>query len=73
MISMLKLGRTCVETARCKMTQGSGHSDRLTPVQSANLCQDLNVPIGRAVGTGLRGTELVDLIEWQMRMERDAQ
>lgn len=39
--------------------------------QVAKLCHDLNAPHGGPVDDVLLGTELVDLIEWQMRMERE--
>jgi hypothetical protein len=38
-----------VETAREEMTDGSGPQDHLSGVQRAELCQQLNEPISRAV------------------------
>jgi hypothetical protein len=62
----LLVTETSVQGEHVEMTEGA----ECTEVQSAKLCQDLNAPHGRPVNHGLRGTELVDLIEWQMRVER---
>lgn len=51
-----------------EMTEGA----ECTHDQFAKLCHDLNEPHASPLDCGLNGTELVDLIEWQMRMERSA-